>query len=253
MVRLSTLLLVCNLHLARYLGIGPFPQPLHTRAIAYWMSTLAFTCCIWSVLPIATKPFYLCQYFRTARLSIMVTIVRVANASAYLQKTTKILVASLIIMWLTLVIKKIIRCSSDSLWESVDIPGGCPLGTKVAITELTRACCRRHSILTRNSYALYAVDLVSDSVLVVMPLILLWNVKFPVRRRRMVLTVFSMSVCTSITSLAHVLFVVKDAIAFEGITAALEVSSSNSCEYHHKSLNSLLSRLRSPSLCAISW
>jgi len=48
-----------------------------------------------------------------------------------------------------------------------------------------------------------STDCISDAILVILPLKILWRVKLPRRQRRMILTVFASSAIVSIFSLVH--------------------------------------------------
>lgn len=73
-----------------------------------------------------------------------------------------------------------------------------------------------------------AADFVSDTLLVVLPLLLLWNVTLPRQQRRLILILFSASILTFAVSVVHAVFLIGPTYLLEGATAEIEVSMSPS-------------------------
>lgn len=74
-----------------------------------------------------------------------------------------------------------------------------------------------------RSPVICTADVVSDIILVALPLCLLWGVRLPSKQRIMVLSIFSTSILVSVVSVVHTLYIIP-AVTFLGpLTAELGV------------------------------
>jgi len=73
-----------------------------------------------------------------------------------------------------------------------------------------------------------AAGVVSDAVLIAAPIYMLWGIRLPHRSKRLILVTFSMAVCNSFASLAHILHLlppVTPSITLSApITASIQTS-----------------------------
>ncbi|KII95151.1 hypothetical protein PLICRDRAFT_33984 [Plicaturopsis crispa FD-325 SS-3] len=174
---------------AWYTELGPLHQSQQSRIIAFWFATLMFTSCLWA-----------------ARISILASIVKVIPFTFKLRRTTAGLAGLFIAMWTVLVVQKVVICTRSTEWHQSQYLQ-CPLPRAVGITEL-------------------CTDFVSDSILVAIPLRLLWNVRLPRNQRILILLLFSMSFFTMVASVAHAAFVLSYGGILQGMTAHIEASVS---------------------------
>jgi len=75
-------------------------------------------------------------------------------------------------------------------------------------------------------------DLVSDFLLVALPLRMLWGLNIPKDRRRLIISLFSSSVLTTIVSIIHAGLIFGPAGVLEGMTAHIEVRSLSILDYY---------------------
>ncbi|KAH7924088.1 hypothetical protein BV22DRAFT_1166654, partial [Leucogyrophana mollusca] len=159
--------------------------------IAYWIYNFSFTGVIWAV-----------------RMSILFSITRLIHPSktsrqiAFSVSALFVLLASGLVAW------KIYNCAYDLSWEKVHF-AGCPFPSPMAIYQLS-------------------TDVISDSILVALPLNMLWNIKLPQKRqRKMILSIFSTSIVISFISISRAVCRLLRLSYATYITGIVEVSCSN--------------------------
>ncbi|ETW81332.1 hypothetical protein HETIRDRAFT_246383, partial [Heterobasidion irregulare TC 32-1] len=168
---------------------GPLNQPHRARLIAYWLLTFDFTCCLWSV-----------------RLSIIFSIMRVMPPMMNIRRVTQWFSVLFVLMWMALIVQKAVHCTLDISWQKQAEPQ-CHLGRAIGITELS-------------------ADFVSDVVLVVLPLRLMWNLQLPTRQRRLLIALFSASMIITLISIVHAVFVIGPAGFLEAMSANIQIAAS---------------------------
>ncbi|KAF9237772.1 hypothetical protein BU15DRAFT_75765 [Melanogaster broomeanus] len=168
-------------------GIPPEPQSVHV--ISFWISLLSYTCSIWF-----------------ARLSIVVSIVRIVPPNRSVQLAVYITSAMFVLMWGFMLAAKSVVCSMDKSWYYDDIVIQCPMSEWMAISEV-------------------CTDSVSDVALVALPLYLLRRLKLPSNQRIMILSVFSTSILVTVVSAVHTGYLIPAATFIAGATAEIEVGT----------------------------
>ncbi|EGO22985.1 hypothetical protein SERLADRAFT_471584, partial [Serpula lacrymans var. lacrymans S7.9] len=138
-----------------------------SHIISLWLTLLSYTCVIWS-----------------ARMSIVFSIIRIAPPSATFRRLTYAAAVVFFFMWATIFSAKAYLCGADRSWYQDPIIQ-CPLTLTIALIEL-------------------CTDLISDIILVAMPLRMLWHVKLPKNQRILILAVFSSSILSCTVSIVHV-------------------------------------------------
>ncbi|KAH7905616.1 hypothetical protein BJ138DRAFT_742414 [Hygrophoropsis aurantiaca] len=138
--------------------------------IAYWVYSFAFACAVWAV-----------------RMSILYSITRLLSPTKTnhcISIGVTVLFASL---WGGIVGWKAYHCGSNLNWYSVS-SHSCSMPRSNDIYEL-------------------ATDIISDAILVILPLHMLWNIKLPKNeQRRMILCIFSASIGVSFTSIFRAIY-----------------------------------------------
>ncbi|KAH7926726.1 hypothetical protein BV22DRAFT_1032592 [Leucogyrophana mollusca] len=158
-----------------------------TSIVAYWVYVSTFNCLVWTV-----------------RMSILYSVTRLIHPSKSRRISTSVSII-FALLWSGLMIWKAYICGHDLYWYNLAIIS-CPFTHASDIYQL-------------------ATDVISDAILVILPLRMLWNVKLPVKRqRRMVLSIFSSSILVSFVSLFRAIcrLLNKSLLAF--ITGEIEVT-----------------------------
>ncbi|TFK56501.1 hypothetical protein OE88DRAFT_26630 [Heliocybe sulcata] len=168
--------------------VGPLHQSRESRIIAYWLVSLAFTFTLWS-----------------ARMSQLFSVIRLIPEFMKMRKVAYGMVVMFGAMWAALVIQKVVICKQDTSWYNTPKPQ-CHLGHAVGSTEL-------------------AMDFISDAMLVLVPLRLLWGVSMQHTHRKLLFSIFSASLFTTIVSAVHAYFELGPSGLLEAITANVEVRS----------------------------
>ncbi|KIJ63580.1 hypothetical protein HYDPIDRAFT_92075, partial [Hydnomerulius pinastri MD-312] len=149
-----------------------------TSIIASWITSLAFTCIVTAV-----------------RMSILLSITRVVQRTPFLRKVTYACAAFFAACWIILMVEKVWWCASSSKdWQRV-------------VASNSKPFCQ---IQNMTSVFQFSTDAASVTILVVLPLRMLWKVKLPRRQRRMILSIFATSVVIAIGALFHTLGQVLD-------------------------------------------
>ncbi|TFK50492.1 hypothetical protein OE88DRAFT_262180 [Heliocybe sulcata] len=139
-------------------------EPMRTKVVSYWIVSFGFTFVLWS-----------------ARLSILLSIIRATPPVILLRKLEFAAVALFACIWVALVAQKAYKCGKeDTDWKTIVPWAQCKLGKQVAITELV-------------------TDFVGDAILVYLPIQLLWQAhKLTPNHRTLLLIIFSGSMVTTI-------------------------------------------------------
>ncbi|PCH44855.1 hypothetical protein WOLCODRAFT_139288 [Wolfiporia cocos MD-104 SS10] len=159
------------------------------RITGYYMLETSFTCVIWS-----------------ARMSILFSIMRIIP---YLMTLRRYAYASMVLflaMWLVMLVQKTYVCQHDSAWKHKQ-GAQCVLGKSVGAVELS-------------------TDITADCILVALPIRLLWDISISESRRKLLITIFSASMITSIVSIIHASFELGPDRDGEGIAAHIEADTS---------------------------
>ncbi|KAF9220657.1 hypothetical protein BS17DRAFT_713929, partial [Gyrodon lividus] len=159
-----------------------------TSVVGSWTYSIAFTCIISAV-----------------RMSILYSITRLVDASTRLRKFTYVCAAFFATCWIILIVEKVWQCVSDPSWHHVPVSSGkpfCEVKPQIFIFQFTTDC-------------------VAVSILVALPLRMLWKVKLPRRQRRMILSIFASSIVIAFGALFHTLGQVLD--IFVVMTAGINV------------------------------
>ncbi|OAX34815.1 hypothetical protein K503DRAFT_417163 [Rhizopogon vinicolor AM-OR11-026] len=129
-------------------GEGPaFYDDPSVFQVMLWLVPIALTCVVWA-----------------ARMSIIYSILRVADPRNMLRRIVYGIVACFAVMWVALVVQKVLVCEYS----------GCIVGSQVAIADLI-------------------TDTISDLMLVIMPIYLLRDVRLTHHQRILVISAFSAS------------------------------------------------------------
>ncbi|KAG6840252.1 hypothetical protein C0991_007909 [Blastosporella zonata] len=139
----------------------------------------------------------------TARMSILFSVIRITPTGSNLKKILYGLSASFLVVWSILF--------SQVFWSTLTIfkilkaalAPQCTLGRNVAIAQLIS-------------------DIYADSVLIVAPLRLLWNLEVSRSQRNRLFVVFSSSIITTIASLIHAYYVLRVGSLDEVFVAIIE-------------------------------
>ncbi|KAH7922123.1 hypothetical protein BV22DRAFT_1095167 [Leucogyrophana mollusca] len=144
--------------------------PGRISIIAFWVYSLSFACVVWAV-----------------RMSVLCSITRLIHPATTSRLISLSVTALFTLLWGGIVVWKAVRCGSNRDWYHSS-SRSCPMPRSNDIYELS-------------------TDVVSDTILVVLPLRMLWDVKLPTKhQRRMILCIFSSSIIVSLTSLFRAIY-----------------------------------------------
>ncbi|KAA1467758.1 hypothetical protein DENSPDRAFT_351499 [Dentipellis sp. KUC8613] len=170
-------------------GVGPLNRSRHARIIAYWLVSICFTSVLW-----------------ISRLSILLSIIRIIPAISNLYRVAQGSVILFVFCWAFLMGQKIYVCTHDRAWLHLHDPQ-CHLGRGVGIAELV-------------------TDVISDAILLWLPMRLLWKLSMTRSRYRLLLAIFSASILTTIVSIVHAVFLLGPSGLLEALTANVESATS---------------------------
>lgn len=162
-------------------GVGPFEQPVSVRVAGYYMTTVAFTCMIWS-----------------SRISMLCSVLRIIPYIYYYRKWAERSIYLFALLWMAMLVQKIYICERDPTWK-IGPRVQCPMNHTYAILE-------------------FIYDCIADVILVTLPLRLLCGFTCGMSpcQRKFLGMVFSSSILTTITSVIHCTFMY---IHRSGVTA----------------------------------
>ncbi|KAF9241293.1 hypothetical protein BU15DRAFT_44932, partial [Melanogaster broomeanus] len=132
-------------------------QPPRIDVMSNWIFSVTLTCIIWC-----------------ARMSILCSIVRIANPSPKLRRVAYCIAALFLVLGIALVTQKLVICQQNR----------CRFTSDVAITQLV-------------------TDIVSDAILVAAPVRFLRDVRLPQKRRILILSAFSASILITGVTILH--------------------------------------------------
>lgn len=124
--------------------VGPFHHGPRVRIIGYYMLNVAFTCVLWYVFqPIVMRATVdaqrVCSIGRSARLSILFSIIRLIPFLMKLRVYATMAAVLFGCMWAALIILKITVCETHPEWKQTQ-GVQCVLGPAVGGVELASTC-----------------------------------------------------------------------------------------------------------------
>ncbi|KAG6868586.1 hypothetical protein C0993_000851 [Termitomyces sp. T159_Od127] len=125
----------------------------------------------------------------TARMSILFSVVRITPEGSRLKKILYVLSMTFLVVWCVLFAQVFWVCETEPSWKDSLAPQ-CALGRNVAIAQLIS-------------------DIYADSILIAVPLRLLWNLEVSRSQRNRLFVVFTASIGTTIASLVHAYYVLR--------------------------------------------
>ncbi|KAG2115528.1 hypothetical protein DEU56DRAFT_176011 [Suillus clintonianus] len=135
--------------------------------ISFWVYSFAFPSVVWAV-----------------RQSILFSIVRIVYETQHLRHMILGLAGLFLGLWAGLVAQKAWQYGHDTTWYHTATTG------------------KVHAFMTRPMVAFELMsDCLSDTILVALPLRLLWSLKLPKRQKRMIFAIFSSSIIVTIISI----------------------------------------------------
>ncbi|KAH7914891.1 hypothetical protein BJ138DRAFT_1142840 [Hygrophoropsis aurantiaca] len=163
----------------------PFNLSRNAHIISLWLTVFSYTCLLWC-----------------ARMSIVFSVLRIMPSGRAMRGSAYMVIVLFSMMWMVAVAVKAYVCGADTSWYQ-DVIIQCPFPKFVDMIEFT-------------------TDLISDVILVALPLRLLWHMKLPRNQRIMILSIFSMSILCVFASVLHVVFLLPSAGFMAGMTADIE-------------------------------
>lgn len=140
---------------------------------------------------------------RAVRLSILYSITRFIFPEAQSRRVACCFTIVFVLLWLGVVVQKAYHCGSNLTWYPVR---SCSMPRWMDIYEFG---CESFCVLLEpmDDDTCAPADLISDIILVSLPLRMLWNIKLPERgQRRMILCIFSSSIVVSLVSFVRAIF-----------------------------------------------
>ncbi|KAI6123670.1 hypothetical protein EDD16DRAFT_633205 [Pisolithus croceorrhizus] len=141
-----------------------------TSTVGYWMSTFAFNPVIWLV-----------------RHSTLFSVARIIYPSLMLRRMVLGIALVFFLLFVSFMATKLWYFCHDLSWMNNTLFFGntlLPLDTSLGIFELM-------------------TDFITDAILVVLPIKLLWSVKLPTRQRRMILLIFASGITVTMAAICR--------------------------------------------------
>jgi hypothetical protein len=168
-------------------------------------------------------------------MSILYSTIRIIPKTLGLRRTAYYCAMLFGCMWTALMIQKSIICGRDTVWQRKPQPQ-CHLGLQVGVLELVSKRSDSDRISCHLLKYHCVADCISDCILVIIPLRLLWNVNLPRNLRKLLFTIFSASILVTAVSVVHAAFVLGPSGSLEGISANVEVCIPFSAKLHNQGL-----------------
>ncbi|CCL99491.1 uncharacterized protein FIBRA_01509 [Fibroporia radiculosa] len=147
----------------------------------------------------------LLKYYRSARISILFTIIRL-TVPGRLRKGLILSACAFGLTWAILFAQVWWVCEKEPGWKESPTPQ-CDLGRNVAIAQVI-------------------ADVLGDSILIVAPIRLVWGIKLTRPQKIRVIAVFSSTSLTTAVSLNHASWVLRDGGLIEALASVIQTSVS---------------------------
>lgn len=156
-------------------------------------------------------------------MSILFSIMRIIPRLMTLRRYANICAVLFLCMWIAVLTQKLYICTHHDAWQhKKNIQ--CVLGESVGGLELASQSSVRHSLSALSHILPCAADIVADSILVALPVRLLWDIGISSPNRKLLMAIFSASMITTIVSIVHTAFELSPNRNAEAIAAHVEVS-----------------------------
>ncbi|TFY59904.1 hypothetical protein EVJ58_g5483 [Rhodofomes roseus] len=139
-------------------------------------------------------------------MSILFSVMRIIPRLMNLRQYSYVCSVLFLIMWIVVLTQKLYICVHNNAWQSKPNVQ-CVLGESVGGVEL-------------------ATDIIADSILVALPIRLLWDIGISSTTRKLLVAIFSASMITSIVSIVHTAFELSPNRNAEAIAAHVEAAVS---------------------------
>jgi hypothetical protein len=169
-------------------------------------------------------------------MSMLYSVIRIIPPMKLLHRIAYFSAVLFGLMWAGLLIQKLYICANDQAWELLPAPQ-CHLGESVGIVELVSKYIITHWPPRCAEDLLQTADFISDGVLVVIPLRLLWGVNMPRHMRKLLFSIFSASILVTVVSIIHAVYLLGPSGLLEGLTANVEVRILSSAMENHRLIN----------------
>ncbi|KAF5392643.1 hypothetical protein D9757_001008 [Collybiopsis confluens] len=158
--------------------------------IQFWLTLIGYAAGVWC-----------------ARMSLILSTVRLIPTIFSLRRISEWAFVCLLLMCISFLVAKLCFCASNLTWYNLPDPV-CPLNDNrnLAITELT-------------------ASLVTDAILIALPLQLLYRVSLPKRKQRMLLLMFTANMATSVMVILHVILLLASSWSLVSIIIKAEVGT----------------------------
>ncbi|KAH9926761.1 uncharacterized protein B0H18DRAFT_332377 [Fomitopsis serialis] len=182
--------------------------PLHRRVLGYFMLNSCFTCVLWS-----------------ARMSILFSIMRIIPRLMHMRRHTYFCAALFLIMWIVVLTQKLYICVHNDEWQHKP-NAQCILGESVGGVELASEPIHRSIGRGMCSHSTTIADIIADTILVALPIRLLWDIGISSSTRKLLMAIFSASMVTTVVSIVHTAFELGPNRNAEAIAAHVEATVS---------------------------
>ncbi|KAG2048759.1 hypothetical protein BDR06DRAFT_1070993, partial [Suillus hirtellus] len=198
--------------LAYRIWLGRFWVEDAWAGVAFLCGVAAFTSC-WTYTkagkrsPLVHIAYSLLNfYLQAVRQSILFSIVRIVYATQHLRRLMFCLAGLFLGFWAGLVAQKAWHYGHNTSWY--------------------HTTGRVHNLMTRPMIIFELItDCLSDAILIILPLRLLWSLRLPKRQKRMILAIFSSSIIVTIISIFRGVCQILKYITVLALTTDLEVQS----------------------------
>ncbi|KAF8662797.1 hypothetical protein AX16_001081 [Volvariella volvacea WC 439] len=143
-----------------------------TAVVVFWMTAILFPSVVWA-----------------ARMSISMSIIRLVPEQTMARRLLYIMASAFFLTWMGLLFHKVGICAKTTEWH-YNRAVQCYLGSTVGIVTLV-------------------TDVVSDALLIIVPLNMLRRVRLPKGQQRLLLALFSSSVFSSLAGVVYAVFVFR--------------------------------------------
>lgn len=156
-------------------------------------------------------------------MSILFSIARIVYATERMRRLVTALAALFSLFFLIFLVMKVWWYTQDLSWlkeTACDTKPTRLLPRSMYVYELCGECAYR---LSGVKLRMCLVDGVSDTILVSLPVRVLWSMTLPPKQRRMIIAIFSSSIIVTMVSILRAVSQIKKFVPLVGVAADFEV------------------------------
>lgn len=191
--------------------------------VGFWIYSVVFTCVIWYATHHSAYGSLKPSASRAVRMSILYSVARIAHSTKRMRRMVTALAALFSVFFLSFTAMKVWWFSHDLSWleqPSFYTKPASWMPYSLCVYEL---CSKYAHCSLGVKLRMFSADCISDTILIFLPVRLLWKMDLPPKHRRMIIAIFSSSVIVTAISILRGVSEIQNQLSLVGVATDFQV------------------------------